>query len=225
MYFASRIQAGRMLASQIIERYGGQECALIALSDGGVVVGAQIAQALGAVINLMLADEISLPREIEAVAGITQDGAFSYNQSFSQGEIDEMVGEYRGLIEQEKLEKLHAMHRSVGDGVIIREDLVQDRNVILVSDGLKSGFSLDLAIEYLKPVPVRKLIVATPFASVPAVDRMHILVDDIFCLNVLEDYISTDHYYDNNDMPDHSQVITAVKKILENWKAPQLKKI
>jgi len=218
MYFASRLQAGRMLASQISRKYTGQDCVVVALSDGGVVVGAQIALQLHSVVTLLLADQIELPREVIALAGISQDGAFSYNQAFSLGEIDEMVSEYRGLIEQQKLEKLHDMHRSLGRGDLIRQDLLEHRHVILVSDGLSSGFSIDLAVQFLKPIPVRNLIVATPFASVQAVDRMHILADDIFCLNVLEDYISTNHYYDSQDVPDHEVIIDTVERVIRDWK-------
>jgi putative phosphoribosyl transferase len=221
MYFASRLQAGRMLASQISRKYGGQDCAVVALSDGGVVVGAQIALQLHAVVMLLLADQIELPREIIALAGITQDGSFSYNQAFSIGEIDEMVSEYRGLIEQQKLEKLHEMNRSLGRGGLIRQDLLEHRHVILVSDGLSSGFAIDLAIQFLKPVPVKSLVVATPFASVQAVDRMHILADDIFCMNVLEDYISTNHYYDAQDVPGHDVILDTVERVIRDWKPQQ----
>ncbi|HEX8227247.1 MAG TPA: phosphoribosyltransferase family protein [Candidatus Saccharimonadales bacterium] len=219
MYFASRLQAGRMLASQISRKYEGQDCAVVALSDGGVVVGAQVALQLHAVINLLLADQIQLPRELVAMAGITQDGSFSYNRAFSDGEIEEMVGEYRGFIEQQKLEKLHDMHRSMGGGVLIRPELVAKRHVILVSDGLNSGFAIDLAMQYLKTISIKSIIVATPFASIAAVDRMHILADDIYCLNVLEDYISTDHYYDTMDVPEHEVVISTVEKIVRDWKS------
>lgn len=218
MYFASRLQAGRMLASQIKEKYGGTDCAVIALSDGGVMVGAQIAMQMRCVITMLLAEVIELPRELLAIGGITQDGTFTFNHAFSSGEIEEMMMEYHGVIEQEKLEKLHEMHRMMRSGVLIRPDLLEHRNVILVSDGLTSGFSVDLAMEYLKPISMKKLIIATPLATVPAVDRMHVLADDIICLNVLENLISVEHYYDTQDIPDHEVVIKTIEHIVDNWK-------
>jgi putative phosphoribosyl transferase len=218
MYFASRMQAGRMLASQIAKKYAGQDCAVVALSDGGVIVGAQIALELHSVLCMLLADEIELPRELVAIAGITQDGSFSYNRAYSVGEIDEIVSEYRGIIEQQKLEKLHEMHRSIGKSGLIRQDLIEHRHVILVSDGLSSGFAIDLAVQFLKTIAIKSMIVAVPFASVQAVDRMHILADDIFCLNVLEDYISTNHYYDTKDVPSHEVILRTVERIIREWK-------
>ena len=68
MYFASRLQAGRQLASQLVPKYRYENCAVLAVSDGGVMVGAQIAQQLHCVITLLMSAEITLPREPEAVA-------------------------------------------------------------------------------------------------------------------------------------------------------------
>lgn len=217
MYFASRTQAGRMLAGQIIERYSGKDTVVIALSDGGVVVGTQIAMQLHCVVTMLLIDEIELPREMISVAGISQDGSFTYNHAFATSEIEEMVSEYRGFIEQEKIEKIHEMNHLLGSNGLISHDLIKNKNVILVSDGMSSGFSIDLALEYLKPVPTKKLIIATPLASIAAVDRMHILADDIYCLSAVENYITTDHYYDTQDVPSHEVVVATISELLSKW--------
>jgi putative phosphoribosyl transferase len=219
MYFKSRVEAGQLLAKQIVQRYKGQDCAIVALNDGGVMVGAQIALQLHCVITMLLAEAINLPREDAAVGGVSPDGSFSYNHKYSQGEIDEFVSEYYNYIEQEKMTKMHEMHRAVGShSHLIKRNLIKDKTVILVTDGLLDGFALDVALQYLKPIHIKKLVVATPLASVPAVDRMHILADDIFCLSVLEDYMNTDHYYDTNDVPEHKKVIKTVEQIVDHWK-------
>jgi predicted phosphoribosyltransferase len=218
MYFKSRVEAGRTLAKQVAKKYHGDNCAVVALSDGGVMVGAQIAMELHCVLTMLLTEAIQLPREDAAIAGINQDGSFTYNSYYSPGQIEEFESEYRSLIEEQKMNKLHDLHRLVGHGGLIKKSLLRGRNVILVSDGLSSGFSLDLAAQFLKPIHTEKLIVATPMASVPAVDRMHILADEIFCLNVLEDYISTDHYYDTQDVPPHEQVVKTIEQIVQHWK-------
>lgn len=218
MYFKNRVEAGQLLAKQIVQRYKGNDCAVVALSDGGVMVGAQIALELRAVLTLLLTEAIVLPREDAALGGISQDGSFSYNQRYSQGELDEFVGEYYHYIEQEKVSKLQEMNRLIGKGGLIRKDLLTDHNVILVSDGLVDGFPLDAAAAFLKPIHVKRLIVATPLASVAAVDRMHILADEIFCLSVIEDYISTEHYYEAQDVPSHDKVIKTIEQIVAHWK-------
>jgi predicted phosphoribosyltransferase len=182
------------------------------------MVGAQLALELKCVLTLLLTETITLPRENDAVAGISQDGSFSYNQHYSQGEIDDFVGEYYHYIEQEKMSKMQEMHRLAGRSGLIRKDLLHDKTVILVTDGLVDGFSLDVAMQFLKPIRTKRIIVATPMASVKAVDRMHILADEIYCLSVLEDYISTDHYYETQDVPSHDKVIKTVEQIVTHWK-------
>jgi putative phosphoribosyl transferase len=218
MYFQSRVEAGKLLAEQIKPHFNGRDCAVVALNDGGVMVGAQIALELHCVLTMLLTESITLPREDQAVAGIAQDGSFSYNQRYTQGEIDEFVGEYYHLIEQEKMTKMQEMHRLVGRGGLIRRDLLRDHHIILVTDGLFDGFALDVAMQFLKTIHTKKIIVATPLASVPAVDRMHVLADGIYCLSVIEDYISTDHYYDVQDVPSHDKVIKTIEEIVTHWK-------
>jgi putative phosphoribosyl transferase len=217
MYFSSRLQAGRMLASRLGVKYRYENCAVIALNDGGVIVGAQIALQLHCVLNLLLSEEINLPREPIAVGGITSDGNFSYNSEYSGSEIDEIMVESRGNIEAQKLTKLHELNQMSTDSLINKKLLV-GKNIIIVSDGLANPFSLDVALQFLKTVNIEKLIVATPLASVRTVDWMHLYSDEIYCLSVIDGYISTDHYYDNNDVPDHQTIVKTIETIVLNWK-------
>jgi putative phosphoribosyl transferase len=216
-YFHSRTHAGRLLAVDIAPRYAKEKCSVLALSDGGVVVGMQIARELHCPIGMLLSEAIELPQEMMTIAGISQDGSFTYNKIYSPGEIEEMLTEYRGVIESQKMEKLQQMHRLMGKGGLARRDLLEHRTIILVSDGMSNGFSLDLAMEFLKPINFPKLVVATPQASIGAVDRMHILADDLYVLNVLEDYISTDHYYDTKDIPSHKVIVETISHLMKEW--------
>lgn len=212
------MQAGRMLASKIVPNYRNENCAILALNDGGVMVGAQIASQLQCIIMLLLSNEIRLPREPEAYAGITSSGDFTFNSQLSNGEIDEFTSEYFGLIEQEKRTTMHDLNRLVGKGSVVSKDMLKEQNIILVSDGLKNAFPLDLALVYLKTIKIKKLVIATPIASVRAVDRMHVAGDEIYCLSVVEDYINTDHYYDYRDIPEHGEIINMLQNLMAMWK-------
>ena len=219
MYFKSRTEAGIALAEKIVPKYGNQKCAVIALNDGGVLVGAQIALRLRCVLMLLLTEAIRLPREPEAIASVNQDGGFTYNSAYSEGELSDMKDEYRNLIDQEKRLKIHDINAAIGEGTLIKKNLLKRRNIILVADGLNGSFALDSAADFLKPVEIKSLIVASPMANLPAVDKMHVIADEIFCLSVIEDYLSTEHYYEVNDVPDHSVVMETVQNILEHWPA------
>lgn len=206
------------MADQIVKRYKNEPCAVVGLSDGGVMVAAQIALKLRALLCMLLVQPIELPREGMPIGGIAEDGSFAYNALYSPGEIEELVSEYRGYIEQEKGNRLSEMHRLLGGDGLIRKDLLEDKVVILVSDGLSTGFSLDVATEFLRTVKYRKVVIATPLATVPAVDRMHVLGDDIYCLEVVGNFISIDHYYDTRDVPGHDVIVKTIEQITRHWK-------
>ena len=106
----------------------------------------------------------------------------------------------------------------IGDTGLIDPELLQDHVVILVADGLKSGGLLDATLNFLKPVRTEKLIIATPLASVQAVDKMHIAADEIFCLNVTDNYLDTNHYYDDNSVPGHQEIVAKIQQIMLNWR-------
>jgi putative phosphoribosyl transferase len=212
------MQAGRMLANQLADKHTGEDCIVVALGDGGVRVGFQIAVRLKCNLMMLMSAQIDLPRENVAVGGITEGGSFSYNNAYSPGEIDEFVGEYRSLIEQEKMERLHELNHTTRGKGLLRKELLKHKNIILVSDGLNNGFILDLAAEYFKTIDYKKLIVATPLANVPAVDRMHIVADEIYCLSVIADYINTEHYYELQDIPTHEEASQMIQQVMEHWK-------
>jgi len=223
MYFKSRTEAGIALAEKITPKYANKRCVVIAINDGAVLVASQIALRLRCPLMLLLSESIDLPREPEPIATVTQDGAFTPNTSYSPGEIDEMESEYRTLIDQERMTETQHINELIGEGTLIRKDLIRNHNVILVSDGLGQPAPLDAAYDFLKPQAIKKLVVATPLCSVPVVDRMHVLADDIYCLSVIADYMSTEHYYEVNDVPDHDTIIEIIENILHNW--PKEKKV
>ncbi len=209
--------AGRQIAAKLAPKYRYENCAVVALSDGAVLVGAEIAKALHCVLTMLLTEDIKLPGELNALAVIDQDGKFTYNNMFSTGQLEAFAGEYHGFIEQEKRVKIHNMNKLLGGGGLITRDLLYGHNVILVSDGLNSALSLDAAVAYLKPIRIEKTIIATPTASVPAVDRMHLLADEIVCLDVIENFMSVSHYYENNKMPSHEKIVQTIKDIVLAW--------
>lgn len=218
MYFDSRQQAGSKLADMIAPKYRYEDCVVVALSAGGVIVGEQIAGRLHCLLTMLLIEDIEVPGEGLTYGSITQNGAFSYNGLFSIGEIEEYNSEYHGYLEQEKQNAFGRMNRLLGDGGIIDNAMLRNRVVILVSDGFKTGAILDATTEFLKPIRTKKIIIAAPIASVSAVDRMHILADELAVLDVRESYLETNHYYSHNDLPTREEVVAKISKIVLNWR-------
>jgi putative phosphoribosyl transferase len=217
MYFESRAQAGQLLAEQLVEKYRYENCVVIALSDGAVQVGEQIAQALHCLLTMLLIENIEIPGEGMDFGGVSQRGEFTYNGMFSAGEIEEYTGEFHGYLEEQKREAFQRMNRLLGEGGIIDNDMVRDHTVVLVADGLDTGASLDVAMDFLKPIRINKLVIATPVASVPAVDKMHTIADELHVLDVKSNFMGINHYYDKNDIPSHGETIAKINQIILNW--------
>lgn len=219
IYFKNRAEAGRLLAEQLLP-LASENCAVVALSEGGVIVGAQIAMQLHASLYILLTEKVTLPGELNPVAAITSGGTYTENNFFSLGQLEEFNNEYHGVIEQQKIESFHKLNRLMGKDGEINTDYLKRHVIILVSDGLNSGFSLDIAADFLKPVAAKQLVVATPMANVQAVDKMHLLTDKIYCLNVLPDYLTTNHYYEDNTIPDQEGLMKIIKNESLTWLQP-----
>ena len=182
------------------------------------MVAAEIAKKLCCVLTMLVTEEVKLPGETNVLALVHQDGGFTYNKMFSAGQLEWFASEYHTYIEQEKTKKFHALNRLLGERGLIRDDLLHGRNVVLVSDGLLSNLSLDAAKDFLKSIHIERLIVATPFANVKGVDRMHLAADEIHCLNIVDGVLGINHYYDDNTMPTREEIIRTIETIVLNWR-------
>ena len=215
-YFKDRTEAGKLLAEQLT-KHDRENCAVLALSEGGVVIGAEIAKKLHASLYLLATETITLPRELVPIATMSSAGTFTYNNLIPTGELEQITTESRAVIDQERLETFQKLNRIIDKDGAIDKSLLKRHTIIVVSDCFNSGMSLDVAADFLKPIIVGKLVVAAPISTSAAVDRMHVLFDEINCLNVLEDLFPVNHYFEDNKLPDHENLINLMDNMSLNW--------
>jgi predicted phosphoribosyltransferase len=218
MYFESRAQAGQILAAQLVERYRFENCAVVALSDGGVLVGEQIAAQLHCILTMLVTEGIEVPGESMSFGAVSQAGNFTYNSEFSSGEIDEYTSEFHGYLDDQKRQAFSRINRLIGEGGTITQDMLRERVVILVSDGFSDGAIIAVALDFLKPIHILKLVVVAPVATIPAVDQLHINADEIHVLDVKENFMGTNHYYTDNCVPSHELTVQKINQIVLNWR-------
>lgn len=223
MYFKSRAEAGKLISAKLMH-HKKENVAVVALSEGAVIVGAQIAMQLHGNLSLLMTENVFLPGEPDAIGAITDDDTFTYNNKYSAGQLEEFKTEFHAYIDEKRREGFHHLNVLLGnDGEIPRERL-RYHTVILVSDGLVNGLSLDIAYDYLKRIAMNKLIIATPFATIHAIDKMHIIGDEICCLDVIDNFITVDHYYDDNTIPSTKDLFRVVKNISVSWSRDSARK-
>jgi len=218
MYFESRAVAGAKLATELLDKYRYANTAVVALDNGGVAVGYQIAIYLHTTLQQLLTETVRIDDEMIDYATVLPEGVVAKNPNLTESEEMYYYGEYAGQLDDEIREASTRINRMLGDGGDINPEALRGRNIILVSDGLASGTILDAATEWLKPIRAERVLLACPIISVDALDRAHILVDELHILGVTPNFISTDHYYDNDDAPDPEMVKKMISATILSWK-------
>lgn len=217
-YFKNRQEAGRLLAEKLID-HNKENTVVLSLSEGGVVVGAEIAKTLHSQLFLLVTEDVDLPGEPDPVATMSSSGSFTYNSnSYSTGELEALSSDYRPVIEAGRMHAFQKINRILSsDGGSIPKERLKNHVIIIVSDGIRNGLSLDVVGDFLKPIQDKSIIVATPIADVQTLDKMRLLSDEVVCLNAIDNYMNTDHYYEDNKMPEHDELIKLMQHIIFEW--------
>lgn len=217
MYFHSRAEAGELLADQLMQ-YRYENCAVVALTSSSVATGEPIATRLHCVLGMFLSEPIPIPGENMNIGTVDQGGAFVYDTTLSEGEQSDYYGEFHSYIDDQKREQFQKINQLIGEGGAIDPAILQAHVIILVADGLKTPGTLDAVQEFIKPIKYQRLVIATPIASVAAVDKMHLMADEIHCLSVTDNYMDTQHYYDKDPELTHDQAIAKINNVILNWR-------
>jgi putative phosphoribosyl transferase len=203
--FRDRRDAGRRLAEHLIE-YQGKDAIVLAIPRGGVPVGYEIALRLGADFDVIIPRKIPIPWNPEAGMGaITDDGTMVLNESMikslrlSREEIERHAEEVR----QEILRRI-----SIYRPPEVKPPSVTNRPVILVDDGLASGYTMLAAIESVKKEQPSAIVVAVPVASSGAVRLISQKADKLVALIVSErlPFAVADYYLEWRDLTDEEVV-------------------
>ncbi|MCP8315323.1 MAG: phosphoribosyltransferase [archaeon] len=182
--FKDRIHAGELLAKKL-ENYKDEDLIILAIPSGGVPVGFIIAKEINKPFELMIVRKIPIPIEPEAGFGaMSFDGIIVLNKplverlGLTKEEIDECSSHVLKEIKRR-------MDKFRGDKPF--PDL-RNKVVIIVDDGLASGYTMLAAIKSVKKRSVRKIIVAVPTASTSAISLIFPYADEIVCLNIRDSF-------------------------------------
>jgi predicted phosphoribosyltransferase len=176
--FRDRAHAGSVLAEMLADRGDALVCAIPA---GGVPVGVSLARALGLPLEIAVVSKITLPWNTEAGFGaVSFDGAVRLNDALvarvglGRRDIDEGIERTREKItlRNERLRGKRPWPKLRG------------RQVLLVDDGLASGFTMRVAIEALARLGADRLSVAVPTAHERAARALAAEVEDLYCANL-----------------------------------------
>jgi predicted phosphoribosyltransferase len=183
MRFRDRADAGRRLAAALAP-YRGEEGVIYPLPRGGVVLGAEIAKALGMPVDLIIPRKIGHPYNEEyAICAVTETGQPVCNE-FEVARVDKAWFERK--VAEARVEARRRRELYLGG----RKPLeVKDKTAILVDDGIATGLTMRAAIRDARDRHPATLVVAVPVAPADTAELLRQEVDDVVTLDIPEFYL------------------------------------
>ncbi len=173
--FESRHDAGRQLAAELGE-YSGQSVVVLAIPNGGVPVALEVASALNGDLDLVICRKIPLLLNPEGSLGAAaDDGTVILNEEavkrigLSRQQLEYEIGKVRAEIKQRII-----LYK--GDRPLVR---ITGKTVILIDDGIASGFTMMAAVESVRHRQPKEVVIAVPVASAMAVKQVEKVADKV----------------------------------------------
>lgn len=201
--FRDRLDAGLTLA-KALQTYKNENPIIVALPRGGVVLGAQVAKALGAQLDIIPVRKLGAPSQPElALGAIALGGAKVLNQDLIEA-THTSLSQLETVVEQEEqeLQRRAALYRP---GMPALD--VAGRTVILVDDGLATGATARAAIVALKQMNPKKIVLALPVCAAETAMALRHEVDELLCLQVPEPFGAVGCWYKYFDQVNDDEVI------------------
>lgn len=200
--FRDRLEAGKLLAAHL-ERFAGAGTVVFGIPRGGVPVAAEVADALGAPLDIIVARKLGAPGSPElAIGAVTADGghflnydvltALSVSGAFLQAEADRQLREA-------KARDLRLRAGSAPTSVAGHLALVCD-------DGLATGATMQAAVRALRSKGAARIVVAVPVGSRRACQGLEGEADEVICLEQPEPFGAVGAHYQHFEPTDDEEV-------------------
>jgi putative phosphoribosyl transferase len=182
--YKDRLDAGKKLAEKL-KKYKGKDVFIFAIPRGGVPVGYEVAKFLEAPLDVIVARKLHIPWNPEAGFGaLAPDGTAVLNEEMvADFGIDEKVVRE---VKKEVLEEIKRREKVYRGEKIFPK--IKNKIVIVVDDGLASGYTMMAAVDFLKKKKPAKIIVAVPTSSESAYAEVKEAADETVSLYVQKGY-------------------------------------
>ncbi|MDQ3540299.1 MAG: erythromycin esterase family protein [Chloroflexota bacterium] len=190
----NRREAGRQLATKLLDLRDRDDVVVLGLPRGGVPVAFEIAIALEAPLDVYLVRKLGMPGHEELAMGAIATGNVRVlndevidAERISQATIDAVAA-----TERRELNRRQRLYRGAQPAPELH-----DRTVVLVDDGLATGTTMRAAIEAVRQLGPREVIVAVPIGAPPICRSFERIVDRIVCGATPEDFYALGLWYED----------------------------
>ncbi len=178
--FADRRDAGRQLAGRLVG-LKDESPVVVALPRGGVPVASEVADALGAPLEILAVRKLGTPHNPEyGIGAVAEDGTCVIDAE-AVAVLQVRNGELDAIVARETAELMRRVEAYRGE----RPPLdLEGRTVIVVDDGVATGVTDTAALRAVRHQNPRRLVLAVPVCSPDALERLRVEADQVICLRV-----------------------------------------
>lgn len=190
--FADRVAAGGALAQQLQAYAGRDDVVVLALPRGGVPVAWEVAQVLGARLDVLMVRRLCVPYQTKLAMGAIAGGGtvFIDRQIVASSGVSPRQLQDVLAAEGQEFVRCRAFYRGAREPVGL-----QGRTVIVVDDGIATGASMRAALTALRIAKPEWIVVAVPAAPPGAQDRIGTAADEFVSVMNTPDFRSVGQYY------------------------------
>ncbi|MDO8431012.1 MAG: phosphoribosyltransferase family protein [Candidatus Binatus sp.] len=191
--YSNRQQAGRMLA-QRLKPQAGADVVVLGVPRGGLPVAKEVADALGAPLDVVVVRKLGAPGQPELGIGAVVDG--DHPRAIFNQDIVEHLGVSDEYIEAEIARQLKEVNRReiAYRGGRAKIPLA-GKTVILVDDGIATGSSARAALRGVRRQKPKRLVLAVPVAPTETIEALRSEADEIVCLETPQDFFAVGQFY------------------------------
>jgi len=209
MIFRDRHDAGRQLGKALARYSDRPNVLVLALPRGGVPVAYEVAQAIGAPLDVFLVRKLGFPGNEEYAMGAVASGGVCVLDEDVLRSTGVSAGAVRRVIEREERE-LRRRERAYRDDRAALE--LEGRTVILVDDGLATGSSMRAAIEAVRRRHAQAIVVAVPVGPAERLQEFKRIADEVVCVASPTPFLAVGRFYGNFDQTTDEEVVELLER-------------
>ncbi len=166
---------------------------MLAIPRGGVPVAKEVAEAIGAPLDLVITRKIGAPGEPElAVGAVSQEG-----EIIADPELVRMLNISEDYLKEEGARQVEEigirMKKYRGDRPYPK---LAGKTVVIVDDGIATGSTIKAAVKSVKKMKAAEVILAAPVGPPDTVRELSKFADRVVCLSTPEGFYAIGQFYE-----------------------------
>lgn len=199
-----RIEAGKLLGKRI-STLDIKEPIVLAIPRGGMIVGHEVAKVLNCKLDVVISKKITPPENPEyAIGAITYDG------TIYEGEYWNKFTDYPNFDEELDRKKIEVKRR-LEEYRGTADYNLKEKTIILVDDGIATGSTVFVILNWLNKQNVEKILLAIPVIPVSTHADIERKVSQIIALEIPFEFSAVGQFYKEFDQVSDQEVKKIIK--------------